>query len=168
MMRSAAAAAALAGLAAGCAMAPEAPDPARVAHEQTFRPDCYTVDLFTPAPIEPAAEAAEEGVPEHHAAYLGRWGGGAWDGEWCHDLHVLDVEPDGRAIVVETHAPYPAWGKPVTAYRRTGRIGEDGRLRLQYGPTRVEYWVEDGALFGVRREAGERDRLIALALESVT
>jgi hypothetical protein len=163
-MTRAIAAAALAGLLAGCAAAPEGPEPARVAHEQTIRPECYTVDLFTPAPIETAGEE----VPERYAAYLGRWGGGAWDGEWCHDLHVLKVSEDGRATVVETHAPYAPWGKVATAYRRNGRIGEDGRLRLNYGPTRVEYWVEDGALYGVRRESGDRERLIALSLESET
>lgn len=161
-MRRAVLAGLLASLSAACAgNVAEQPSPARVAHEATVRPDCYTVDLFKPEELVTPVEA----VPAAWTGYVGRWGDAAWDGEWCHDLYVLEVRPDGRVSVIETHAPYPEWGKPVTAYRRTAKIGEDGRLRLDYGSTRVEYWLEDGKLYGLRREGGVRRR-IALSREA--
>ena len=109
---------------------------------------CYTVDLFTPARIKvPGRE-----VPEEWRGFSGRWGGGAWEGEWCHDLYVLEIKPDGTVHVIDTHAPLPEWGKLATAFRRTGRIDDDGRLRLSYGHVDVEYWLQEGKLLGHRDE----------------
>jgi hypothetical protein len=110
---------------------------------------CYTVDLFSKAVVVPPSRD----VPSEWRGFSGRWGGGAWAGEWCHDLYVLEIRPDGTATVVDTHAPLPEWGKAATAFRRTARIYPDGRLRMQYGNTRVEYWLEaDGVLHGQRDE----------------
>mgnify|MGYP006275026767 CR=1 FL=1 len=147
---------ATAALALGACAAPEPAPQRSVGFEQTLDPSCYTVDLFQEVRIaEPNGD-----LPEGWNGYKGRWGGGAWAGEWCHDLYVLAVEPDGLVRLIETHAPYEPWGKRATAYRRTARIGEDGRLRLRYGRVEIEYWLEDGRLLGERREDGERHRIM--------
>ena len=110
---------------------------------------CYTVDLFSKATVVPPSRE----VPTEWRGFSGRWGGGAWAGAWCHDLYVLEIKPDGTAVVVDTHAPLPEWGKPATAFKRLARIDPDGKLRMQYGNTRVEYWLEaDGVLHGHRDE----------------
>ncbi len=146
---------ALALAAAGCASEKPAPR-ATTAFAETVDPSCYTVDLFTPPNfVEPNGE-----VPDGWRGFTGRWGGGAWAGEWCHDLYVLEVQPDGLVRLIETHAPYEAWGKPATAFRRTARIGDDGRLRLAYGRVQIEYWIEDGRLLGLREEDGRRQRIM--------
>lgn len=125
--------------------------------DKTRDPSCYTVDLFTKVEFrEPKAE-----VPEAWRGFKGRWGGGKWAGEWCHDLYVLDVQPSGAVSIVETYAPYEPWGKRAAAFRRTAHIGSDGRLRMAYGRVRVEYWLEDGEIRGLREE-GMGPQLIAL------
>lgn len=130
---------------AGCA-------PTKVAkvdpYANTRDDSCYTVDLFTKVEIrQPTGD-----VPAKWRAFSGRWGGGKWAGEWCHDLYVLDIAPDGRVNVVETYAPYEPWGKRATAFRRVAQLGEDGRLRLNYGRVKLVYWVEDGVMYGARDE----------------
>jgi hypothetical protein len=143
----------LACLTAACATRETAqqPDPFLTTRDDS----CYTVDLFSPAPV--VAPGAE--VPEKWRAFSGRWGGGAWEGEWCHDLHVLSIAPDGEVVLIETHAPHYAWGKPATAFRRKARIDSDGRLRMAYGRTEVEYWYEGGLLFGLRDEGAGAQRI---------
>lgn len=122
----------------------DAPDPYVMTRDDT----CYTVDLFTSIEfVEPSSD-----VPAAWRGFAGRWGGGAWAGEWCHDLYVLDIRPDGEVMVVDTHAPLPQWGKQASAFRRTARIGPDNRLRMRYGNTEVEYWLENGKLLGHRNE----------------
>ena len=109
---------------------------------------CYTVDLFTPARIK----VPGQDIPEAWRNFSGRWGGGAWEGEWCHDLYVLEIEPNGTVHVISAHAPLPAWGKQATAFRRTAQIDRDGRMRMRIGRTMVEYWLEDDRLHGHRDE----------------
>jgi hypothetical protein len=109
--------------------------------------DCYTVDLFTEVSIEqPAPE-----VPSTHQQVLGEWGGGAWNDVWCHGLLVTKVYPDGRADLVDMHAPYEPWKQPATAFRRVGRIDDQGNLRFAHGTTALSYRIEDGKLIGNNR-----------------
>jgi len=63
---------------------------------------CYTVDLFTKVKVEKPAKD----VPPEHRQFLGKWGGGAWNDVWCHDLLVTKVESGGRVELVEMHARY--------------------------------------------------------------
>jgi hypothetical protein len=127
----------------------------QTAFEETRDPACYTVDLFTkPRFVTPGSD-----VPADMRAFAGVWGEGAWNGEWCHDLYVLEIKPDGAVKLIETHAPHAPWGKRATAFQRTARIDRDGRLRLRYGRVRTEYWVEDGTLYGVQDEAGDIRRI---------
>jgi hypothetical protein len=114
--------------------------------EKVVNSDCYTVDLFTKTKVEkPATD-----VPEANRQFLGKWGGGAWNDVWCHDLLVTKVYADGRADLVDMHAPYEDWNQPATAFRRVGRIDSEGNLRFAYGTERLSYRIESGKLVGTR------------------
>ena len=114
--------------------------------ENVVNSDCYTVDLFTSIKVEkPAA-----GVPEANRQFLGKWGGGAWNDVWCHDLLVTKVHKDGRVELVDMHAPYKPWSQPATAFRRVGRIDDKGNLRFVYGTERISYRIANGKLVGTR------------------
>ncbi|MEM6489733.1 MAG: hypothetical protein AAF677_15930 [Pseudomonadota bacterium] len=116
------------------------------------RSDCYTVVLFDGFEIKDPPE----GTPPEHAAFLGEWRFGAWDGLWCHDLIVTEITKDGRVKIMDLHAPYEPWNQPATAFARTGRIDNDGRLRFRHGTTDREYHLDDGRLVAFRSgQAGE-------------
>ena len=107
---------------------------------------CYTVVLFDEFQIEqPASD-----VPAAYRRFLGDWGFGAWNDVWCHDLLITKVHADGRAELIEMHAPYLRWGQPATAFKRVGRIDYQGTLRIAYGGELLSYRVVDGALIGQR------------------
>ena len=134
---------------AGCAE-PEKPQP----QVNLIQPDCYTVDLYQPPRyVKPGPE-----VPPTHTAFLGQWGGGAWNGLVCHDLWVLDVAADGQVTMLDAHGPglYP----DATAFERVGRIDGDGRLNVRKGGSEVQYWIEDGRLYGLRRRGDQEIRII--------
>lgn len=122
----------------------------------TRDPSCYTVDLFGKVPWK----KPDASVPAAYSDFAGRWGGGKWDGVWCHDLYVLEVRPDGAAQIIETYAPNAAWGKRAAAFKRTARITPDGRLRVAYGRVEMEYWLQDGELYGVRNEDGLKRQIV--------
>lgn len=148
-------------LGAIAACAPQGPKqaPGPTAFDRTVDKSCYTVEIDSPAKIrEPAAT-----VPKSLSAFSGRWGGGAWGGKWCHDLHVLSVEPNGEAVVIEAHAPYEPWGKNATAFKRKAVVSPDGRMRMIYKGVVIEYWVaDDGSLHGLRKE-GDAEHKIKLS-----
>ena len=123
--------------------APPAPIPVAASGDGA---DCYTVDLFTEVKVEKPGKE----VPEKFRRFSGFWGSGAWNGVWCHDLLVSKIYPDGRVELVDMHAPYEPWGQPASAFRRTGRIGEDGVLRLAYDGEKVSYRIIDGRLHATR------------------
>jgi hypothetical protein len=134
---------------AGCAE-PEKPQ----VQVNLVQPDCYTVDLYQPPRyVEPGP-----GVPASHAAYLGQWGGGAWNGLVCHDLWVLDVGADGKVTMLDAHGPglFP----DATAFERVGSIDENGRLNVRKGSSEVQYWIENGRLHGLRRRGDQEIRII--------
>ncbi|MEM7270379.1 MAG: hypothetical protein AAF401_14160 [Pseudomonadota bacterium] len=148
----------LAALAA--ALAACAPPPKRTAttYDSTVKRDCYTVDLFTEAVVEPPAED----VPAEWKGFSGVWGGGAWEGKWCHDLYVLSIDANGQVTVIETHGPFEDWGREATAFRRQGYITDKGRLRLIYSNVSVEYELAGDKLHG-RRKEGAGEMLIKLS-----
>ena len=138
---------------AGCA-------PKRVAtgptpYDRTVDAGCYTVDLFTPSNVTTPADD----VPAEWRGYLGKWGGGAWEGKWCHDLYVLGISPDGQVDVISAHAPFPEWGLEATAFRRQGRIDKEGMLTLRYKDVVVEYRLQNGQLLGDRKQGGAKMRI---------
>ena len=108
-----------------------------------LKPDCYTVDLFGTNRVEkPSSD-----VPAENAAFLGVWGNGAWNGEWCHDIYVLDVRADGTATIVDTHGYFDKYGQVPSAFKRTARI-EKGVLRFAHGLGIYRYQIIDGFLVG--------------------
>lgn len=124
-------------------------------YDKTVDAGCYTVDLFTPTNVtQPTSD-----VPVEWHGFLGKWGGGAWEGKWCHDLYVLSIEPDGKVDVISAHAPFPEWGREATAFRRQGYITKEGALRLLYKNVIVEYRLENGRLLGIRKEGPGRMRI---------
>lgn len=118
------------------------------------QPDCYTVDPYKKLRIAKPAKS----LPDRMRAFLGGWGGGAWGGAVCHDLYVLKVEPTGDAILFDAHGP--GFSTDATAFTRRGVIGEDGRLRVRKGSAKVEYWIEDGRLHGVRKQGHHTTQII--------
>lgn len=126
------------------------------ARTPTLRPDCYTVFLHDdPKYVRPGPD-----TPQAAAAFLGRWGGGAWNGTVCHDLWVLDVDAaGGTVLMIDAHGP--GLYADATAFRRTGEITEDGRLRVEKGRETVEYWIDDdGHLQGARFAGGQVIRIV--------
>ena len=120
-----------------------------------IQPDCYTVDPFKKLRIA----KPPKNMPAKMSAFLGAWGGGAWDGHVCHDLYVLKVDKTGEAVLFDAHGP--GFTNDATAFTRRGTIGEDGRLRVRKGSARVEYWIgEDGRLHGERRHGTYTARII--------
>lgn len=130
----------------GCLQA-ASQEPVKVAQKAApVTSDCYTVVLFTKAKVEKPGKD----VPATYSQFLGEWGGGAWNGVWCHDLLVTKVYPDGRADLFEMHAPYAPWAQPATAFRRTARIDDKGNLRFAYGTDTLSYRIENGKLEATR------------------
>ena len=108
------------------------------------QPDCYTVDPYQPIRIDKPAKE----VPDDMRAFLGAWGGGAWDGQVCHDLWVMNVDPQGHVLMFDAHGP--GFFPDATAFTRKGQIDSDGKMRVRKGPAIVEYWIEDGRMYGTR------------------
>lgn len=137
----------------GCAPKRAATGP--TPYDKTVDAGCYTVDLFTPA----AVATPTDDVPTEWRGYLGKWGGGAWEGKWCHDLYVLSITPDGKVDVISAHAPFPEWGREATAFRRQGLISKDGRLTIRFKDVVVEYRLENGRLLGDRKQGNAMMRI---------
>jgi hypothetical protein len=138
--------------AAGCGAPAKKTQP--VLESNLIQPDCYTVDPFQKLRIA----KAPKGLSDTMRAFLGAWGGGAWNGSVCHDLYVLKVEASGAAVMFDAHGP--GYTNDATAFTRRGQIGDDGRLRVRKGKAQVEYWVENGQLHGVRRIGTQEARII--------
>lgn len=155
-MKALAAAGALAAGLAGCTE-PEKP---QQIDASLVQPDCYTVDLYSPPPYR----RPNGDVPASHSAFLGQWGGGAWNGLVCHDLWVLDVDAAGRVLMFDAHGP--GFFPDATMFERVGEIDEDGRLRVRKGSAEVEYWIEDGRMFGIRRRGTQEIRIVMERRES--
>ncbi|QIE55110.1 hypothetical protein G5B40_06375 [Pikeienuella piscinae] len=142
----------------GCATEKKAVATGPTPFDRTVVEDCYTVDLFTVAKIEPPGSD----VPAEWARLSGKWGSAGWDGKWCHDLYVLKIAANGEVEVMDLHAPYEPWAKPATAFRRKGRISKDGHLRVAHGAVVSEYWLENGRLYGLRKEGSGQLRIAML------
>ncbi|MEM9099296.1 MAG: hypothetical protein AAGC79_12320 [Pseudomonadota bacterium] len=119
--------------------------------------DCYTVDLFDPVQIK----APGSDVPVQYHGFLGEWGGGAWNGKWCHDLVIYEVRANGEVELLSMHAPNFEIGYPPTVFKRTAVIDINNTLRLVAGDDRMVYNLDRQFLVGKR--TGKRgDYQIAL------
>lgn len=146
-----------------CAHKPEKTEVKPVAdYSQYTDSSCYTVDLFDEWKIAPPAAD----VPDRYKGYLGDWGNGAWNGNWCHDLRVLKVTADGRVDVLDMHAPDANLKYPATVFRRKGIIDKDGNLRFSYGRETHVYRLDGRFLVG-KREGKLGQYKIALTRKDV-
>lgn len=148
MLRSIAAALAAALALAGCAQK-EAAAPKQASLDHLQKPGCYTVDLFDPVTVEDG-----NGLPQDYARWLGRWGGGVWNGSWCHEMIVAAVSPQGEVTLYDMHAPSETFSAPATVFRRKGRIHDDGSLRFAHGTVVRHYELREGKLHGWREGDG--------------
>ena len=115
-------------------------------YAKDLSPGCYTVDLFDPYILQ----YPEEAVPAAHREFLGVWRQGAWGGNWCHDLYVLAVYPDGTADVLDLYGPKRDSGVEATVFKRRAFI-KDGVLNVNsIGFAKVEYRREGRYLLGAR------------------
>ncbi|MEM1344403.1 MAG: hypothetical protein AAGI34_07455 [Pseudomonadota bacterium] len=114
---------------------------------QFQKPECKSVELFRP----PQVKRPAKDVPEDFARWYGAWGGGVWNGTWCHDLIVLSVAADGAVEVLDMHAPSPEYNRPATIFKRRGRIQPDGSLRFRHGVVQRHYELHDGVVHGLRQ-----------------
>lgn len=119
-----------------------------------IRPDCYTVDPYKPIRIAKPDPKA----PKQSASYLGRWGGGAWNGSVCHDLWVMEVGADGHVLMFDAHGP--GYTSDATGFLRRGELTPDGRILVRKGGAMVTYWIEDGMLHGERATTGRVDKIL--------
>lgn len=133
----------------GCAQKPEKVAKPVKDYTQFIDSSCYTVDLFDRFEVQPASAK----VPEQYRGYLGDWGNGAWNGNWCHDLMVLSVSPTGVVDLLSMHAPKEALGHPATVFRRKGVIDQNGELRFAYGKETHIYRLDGKLLVGKRAGA---------------
>ena len=110
-------------------------------------PGCYTVDLFDPYRLEhPGAS-----VPAEARKFLGVWQNGAWGGDWCHDLYVTEIRPDGSVVVLDAYGPSQARGHEASVYRRVGQIQNGVLSFLSHGKTPVSYRLQGDFLVGQRK-----------------
>jgi len=134
---------------AGCANKTEqARAPRDLGHLQ--QTGCYTVDLFDPVEV---ADPHPDLAPDQ-AAWLGHWGGGVWNGSWCHEMIVTRVSPEGRVTLLDMHAPSETFSAPATVFRRTARLFDDGSLRFRHGTVVRRYEMRGDRLYGRREGDG--------------
>ncbi|MEM9043131.1 MAG: hypothetical protein AAGC81_00440 [Pseudomonadota bacterium] len=107
---------------------------------------CYTVDLFDPVTIKtPGPE-----VPAQYHGFLGEWGGGAWNGKWCHDLVIYEVRANGEVELLSMHAPNFDINHPPTVFKRKAVIDINNTLRMAAGFDRMVYNLDRQFLVGKR------------------
>lgn len=142
--------------AAGCNLvsSPPEPPPAPVAQ---IEPECPTLWVFSDTTVK----IPGEDVPEDWRAFSGVWGKAGWDGYWCHDLYVLEIDTEGVVSLMDVHGP---GGKhDGTVFPRVGQINEKGRLTFVADGEKREYWVENGRLHG-RRTKSLEDRTLKIEM----
>ena len=104
---------------------------------------CYTVDLFDPYRLQ----FPESGVPKEYRPFIGVWKDAAWNGEWCHDLYITEIKPDGTVTLLDAHGPYLKLGHEATVFKRTARI-ENGVLSfISVGKAPVTYRLAENGRF---------------------
>lgn len=161
---------AIAMLVAGCELvkpAPPPPAPQLVGdpHKAKLIMGCYTIDLFDPYRIN----YPPPGVSAQQAGFLGVWKNAAWNGDWCHDLYVIDIGSDGAVTVIDAYGPFVAAGVEAFVFQRTGRI-EDGVLSFtSVGNAQVSYRLsKDGNyLLGERVDAGGQREITMSRVEGI-
>jgi len=115
---------------------------------QALVPGCYTVDLFDPYTLEYPGED----VSVEYRRFLGVWKNGAWGGEWCQDIYITKIYPDGSVDLIDAHGPFRAANIEATVFKRKGRI-RDGVLTFSsFGKTQASYQLGGSYLVGRRKD----------------
>ncbi|MEM9060297.1 MAG: hypothetical protein AAGD13_07510 [Pseudomonadota bacterium] len=115
-------------------------------HAKNLVPNCYTVDLFDPYFLQ----YPDEKVSAEAREFLGVWRQGAWGGDWCHDLYVTAVYPDGSVDVLDLYGPLYDANIEATVFKRKGQI-RDGQLIISsIGFAQAIYRREGRYLLGKR------------------
>jgi len=131
-----------------------APVAAKLNHADNLILGCYTVDLFDPYKIKyPGAD-----VPREIAKFLGVWKDAGWNGKWCHDLYITEVEADGTVTLLDAYGPNLGQGMEATVFKRTAKI-KDGVLSFRavgHAPVSYEVAGNGGFLVGKRLDAAGR------------
>ncbi|MGD1031067.1 MAG: alpha/beta fold hydrolase [Opitutaceae bacterium] len=102
-----------------------------------------------PLPNDLAIASSSPGAPAQIAAFLGAWGGDAWQGLLPHVLVVEQVNSTGTANVVYAIGDAPEAKIKARWTRVVGQFS-DGRLHLNFpNGAGVDYLMkDDGTLFG--------------------
>lgn len=128
----------------------KAPPPVK-GHADNLSLGCYTVDLFDPYRLE----FPKAGVRREDSKFLGAWKDAAWNGEWCHDLYITEVLPDGTVTLLDAYGPYLKQKREATVFKRRGTLKEGVLSFTSVGGASVSYQLsEDGDyLLGNRIDA---------------
>lgn len=128
------------------------PEPVVADLSKRLKVGCYTVDLFDPYKLKsPAA-----GVPIGNSRFIGVWKDAAWNGEWCHDLYITEVRPDGGVTLLDAYGPYKRQGREATVFKRQAKISNGVLSFTSIGEAKVSYRLSaDGRyLLGKRTDIG--------------
>lgn len=104
----------------------------------------------TPIPDNVKVEDAPQGTPKGHAAFLGAWGDGEWDGVLCNTLVVEAIDEEGNVKLIYSWGTYAGWNIWKGSVRAVGKFLPENRLRFTFrgGARVVTYWLEGGKLKG--------------------
>lgn len=150
---------------AACESKPKKPPVVEKSHRDNLLVGCYTVDLFDPYRLE----FPSQGVTPANSKFLGVWKDAAWNGEWCHDLYITDVRPDGTVTLLDAYGPYKKQNLEATVFKRTAKL-KDGTLSfISLGGASVSYKMSDDGefLIGKRIDALGRYEITMLRHDGV-
>ncbi len=133
-------------LLAGCVPMGDKKEPVKTLAD-SLSVGCYTVDLFDPYRLEfPTA-----GVSKENSKFLGVWKDAAWGGEWCHDLYITEVRPDGSVTLLDAYGPNTNRNYEAQIFKRTAQI-TNGELKfLTLGGATVTYKLAENGDYLVGR-----------------
>ena len=106
-----------------CEMKPKTKPATSASHADNLKLGCYTVDLFDPYRLQ----FPTKGVPRENSRFIGAWKDAAWNGEWCHDLYITEVRPDGTVTLLDAYGPSTKQNREATVFKRQAVI-KDGEL----------------------------------------
>ena len=116
-------------------------------HADNLSVGCYTVDLFDPYRLE----FPNAGVDPTHSKFIGVWKDAAWNGEWCHDLYITEVLPDGTVTLLDAYGPYLKQKREATVFKRRASL-KDGVLSFtSIGGAAVSYKLSDDGAYLIGR-----------------
>ena len=86
----------------------------------------------TPIPSDVKIQPALKGIPSKHAAFLGTWGNGKWDGNLCNTLIVEEISPGGNVTLVYSWGNHGGLNIRQGSIRTVGKFNDDNELRFTF------------------------------------